>query len=40
MAEWMVDGRPSLDVSAFSYQRFEREDSPFGGALPVTEHAG
>ncbi len=28
MAEWIVDGRPSLDLSAFSHRRFQRPEGP------------
>jgi sarcosine oxidase, subunit beta len=36
MAEWIVDGRPSFDLSAFQYQRFQRPEGP----LAVVTAAG
>ncbi len=40
MAEWMVDGTPSLDLSAFSWRRFMRPEGPLAVVQAVREQAG
>lgn len=40
MAEWIVDGTPSLDLSAFHYQRFQRPEGPLSFPRQQVQAAG
>ncbi len=40
MAEWIVDGRPSIDLGAFAWQRFMRPEGPLSVINVVREQAG
>jgi sarcosine oxidase subunit beta len=40
MAEWIIDGRPSLDLGAFAWQRFLRPEGPLAVINVVREQAG
>ena len=40
MAEWIVDGKPALDLSAFAWQRFMRPEGPLGVVSVIHEQAG
>jgi sarcosine oxidase subunit beta len=40
MSEWIVDGAPSLDVSAFSYRRFLRPEGPLAVLQMALEQTG
>jgi sarcosine oxidase, subunit beta len=40
MAEWIVDGAPSLDLSAFSSRRFMRPEGPLSVVQATKEQAG
>jgi glycine/D-amino acid oxidase-like deaminating enzyme len=40
MAEWIVDGTPSLDLSAFSWRRFMRPEGPLTVVHATPEQAG
>jgi hypothetical protein len=40
MAEWIVDGQPSIDLGAFAWQRFMRPEGPLAVIKIVQEQAG
>jgi len=40
MAEWIVDGAPSLDLRPFHYQRFQRPEGPLAAADPALQLIG
>jgi sarcosine oxidase subunit beta len=40
MAEWIVDGAPSLDMSHFRYMRFMAPPSPWSSDVAQYQHAG
>jgi sarcosine oxidase subunit beta len=40
VAEWIVDGKPSLDLSAFDYRRFNRAEGPLSVVQMNLEQTG
>jgi glycine/D-amino acid oxidase-like deaminating enzyme len=40
VAEWIVEGKPSLDLSAFDYRRFNRPEGPLSVVQMNLEQTG
>jgi sarcosine oxidase subunit beta len=40
MAEWLADGQPSIDLSAFRHDRFVRPEGPLAVVAPGVQKAG
>ncbi len=40
LTEWIVDGKPSMDLSAFTHERFMRANSPWAEVRLLTQQTG